>query len=155
TLRSLERGPDQHALELRLRFIEQRPLAVDGMTIGPPGECSCPVGVRGSASNRGCELGWQIFSAHLAARRKDGKSAAQVDELADVAWPAVRTQFRLCLRGQRFGVDTELMRRDLHVVIEKRGDVLRACAQRGQLDANDVEPMIEVLAEQPALHTVL
>src|SRR5215469_18548596 len=47
-LSALERGADQHALEFRLRIIQQRPLAVHRLTIRPAGEGLGPVRLGGS-----------------------------------------------------------------------------------------------------------
>ena len=47
---------------------------------------------------------------------------------------------------------TRLSRRASEQVLRQEGDVLDAVSERGHLDAEDVDPIVEVFAEGPLLH---
>ena len=61
----------------------------------------------------------------------------------------------LGIGGQCLGLHAQLHGRHVQVVIEQFRNVLGARAQRRQLDANDIQAVVEVLAEHAALHPVL
>ena len=94
-------------------------------------------------------------SADLAPRREHAHAAAQIDELAHVAGPAVLDEPRLRFRVEPLGLDAQLVRCALEVMIEQLRDIFTPRAQRRQLDADDVQPVIEVLAELAVAHALL
>src|SRR6266478_7919751 len=80
-------------------------------------------------------------------RREDHRALDQVRELAHVAGPRIRAQ-----RVQRLGrndldVPVHRAREPVNEVPDERGNVLGALAQRRHVDGEDVEAVIEVVAE--------
>ena len=81
------------------------------------------------------------------AREHDGP-LDHVFELPDVAGPRVSPQ-----RLQRFGAETRdlpagLLGLDLQEVLGEHDDVTNPLPKRRQLDADDVDPVVEVLSER-------
>ena len=144
---------DQHPLELaaaphraaaRLPFIAWRSAQLaSALAQSASAEPSC--------APRRIDFRRQILDADFAARRQHRHPPAQIHQLAHVAGPAVGAQPRLGIRRQHLRLDTELVRRHVHIVTEQRRNVLGPRAQRRQLDPDHVEAVIQVLAEQPAL----
>ena len=88
---------------------------------------------------------------HFAAGSEHSNSATQVHQFAHVTGPVVGRQQLACRRCQRLALDTKLLRSNAQVVTQQVGDVLAARAQRWQLNTDDIEPMEQILAEQPLL----
>ena len=63
-------------------------------------------------------------------------------------------QQRYALRRQRFGRDAELARRALHQVLCQQRNVFGALAQRGQLQADDMQAVQQILTEQAIAHAL-
>ncbi len=95
------------------------------------------------------ELGRQVLRDDLAAGGRDREPAAHVDELAHVAGPVVTLQRFDGIRAQRLRRDAELVGRLLEVEPRQLADVLAPLPQRRHLDAHDVQPVVEILAEPP------
>ena len=153
--RALESRADQHALELGLRVIEERPLGCERAPIGPALERGGPVGVLGRTRRGAGELLREVAHVHLAPGGEHREPPTEVHELADVSRPLVRGEPREGIGGEQLRLDAELVRGDQKIVGEEVGDVLGARPQRGQLDQDDVETVIEILAEQAARHALL
>src|SRR6185503_14016628 len=76
-------------------------------------------------------------------------------ELADVAWPMARDE-QLDGLGRIDLAFLAALRRDLpQEVLDEQRNVLAALAQRRQMNVDDVEAVVEVLAERALDHQIL
>src|SRR5262249_43616993 len=85
------------------------------------------------------------------AGRERDRLLDRVLELADVAGPGVRDQRAIRGRRERAALATEARGRRGEEVLDQERHVLGPLAQRRQRDADDVQPIVQVLAELAAL----
>src|SRR5688572_18050130 len=93
---------------------------------------------------------WQDAGVDCLRRRKDDGALDGVFELSHVARPGVGAQAHQGARLDAADAFAELRRVLVDEVSHQRGELVAAFPQRRQLDADDVEAKVEVLAE-PAL----
>src|SRR5215217_2477325 len=97
----------------------------------------------------------QVVRAQERLVREDNGLLDAVLQLADVAGPAVLLHGDGGGRGEALGPGAELARVLVEEELAQHDDVLAALAQGRQLQGDDVEPVVEVLAEGVPLHLVL
>src|SRR5581483_11143821 len=134
----LERTEDKVALERVARLLEEvrpvRPLRLE---------------------LREVELERQVLLADVLLVGRGDDPLDQVLEFADVAGPPVLLEHRQRAVGDPADVLPEPAVVPLEEELGQLGDVLAPLAQRGQPDRDDVDPVVEILAEPPLLHRAL
>ena len=110
---------------------------------------NCSAGVFG-ASRRACQRGPEIGERNLElrARRKNDGTLDQVLQLANVARP--ERSLQRVHRGARNDGDAALERprKLVDEMMDERGNIVRPFAQRRHLDGKDIQPVVEIAAEQ-------
>ena len=89
----------------------------------------------------------QLKSLQLGQRAIDS-----ILQLANVAGPAVAGEHRTEIGGELRPRDALLISKAGHEQLRQRHNVLRAVAQRRQIQRQDVEAIVEIFAEKPFLH---
>ena len=151
-LRGLQRLADQRALELRHRVLEQRRAAGSEARLRPARERLRPVqpARRGGGDPPPRSAGRSASAisrpaASTVRRRQAFTSWRTLPGQPNATSTAPRP------RCQHLRCHAELDRGDVEVVAQQLGDVLAAVAQRRHLDADHVQAVEQVLAEQPFL----
>ena len=126
-------------------MITRSSISASGVPTGKSSERGAVLGDFAIASGRSC-------SVSVSPRREHDGALDHVLELAHVARP--RVVEHALERGARDGEArlAVLLRVEPDEVIDEQRDVLAARAQRRRRDGDDVEPIVEVLAEAPRLH---
>src|SRR5262249_12673281 len=91
------------------------------------------------------ELGDWYFEPR--ARRQDHRSFDEVAQLADVARPSPSLHDLERLVRDHLDAPAHPLGESIHEVAHERRDVFRALAQRWHVDREDVQPIVEVVAE--------
>ena len=81
--------------------------------------------------------------------RHDHRALDDVAQLADVAGPGIRLQRGHVVPGDRLDALAERLRELLDEAPDQQRNVLGPLAQRRHADREDVEPVVQVLAERP------
>ena len=89
---------------------------------------------------------------HFPARGHYGDPATAVFELSHVAGPVEAAQKGFCLWLQNLCFPAQLFRRLLEKILHQSRDVLSPLGQLGNVDANYVQAMEQVLSESPLLY---
>ncbi|ABA47527.1 hypothetical protein BURPS1710b_2767 [Burkholderia pseudomallei 1710b] len=101
------------------------------------------------------EIGRQILDLDRLRGRHHRQPVREILELPDVARKRQRRQIGERLVGHALRLDAEVARALLQEVTREQRDVLAALAQRRQPQPDHVEPVIQILAEQPLPHARL
>ena len=148
----LERGLDHDALEGRHRLVEQVRLAAAKGQIRPVAQCLLPVVDWLRLAVLVQQLGRQVADMHLAPGGHHRDPATGVFQLTHVAGPGQVLEVFLGFRLEQLGLDRQLLCGVGEKVPRQRRDILAPVGQARDVDADDIEPMEQVLAELPRLH---
>jgi len=152
-----ERAANERRLELAQQPVAHVALAVRERLRELAVERVLParIGACGFGGARVAHVGRQIADVDPLSGRHHRQPMADVLELPHVAWERkfgerLERRFR-----QRLRINGELARALLQEVTRERRDVLGPLAQRRQAQANDVEPVQQVLAEESLAHALV
>src|ERR1700704_6261285 len=87
TVSLAQRHPDQYALDLGHRLIQQPARARVEFLLSPMRKLRHPIMICGLAGRYPAEIGRDVLGAYLPSGRGDSQASAGVDELADIARP--------------------------------------------------------------------
>src|SRR5438445_4459933 len=96
----------------------------------------------------------RLDAQHVPRPQHDGP-LQHVLELADISGPVVSLEDDHGLRSDAARLLAEVLAELLQEVRDEEGDVLATLPERGQLDGDDVEPVVQVLPEDTILDGVL
>ena len=146
-----ERADDQRALELPAEHIQNPALAPRQAPLDLLRQGLEPVGLR---ARRGLSAKFcrQVAQLDRLSGRHDGQPVAQVLQLPYVARKVEPPQVLDHGLGQTLGLDSELLRAARQEMPRQQRNILAPLAQRRHTDPNDVQPMVEILAEAALAH---
>ena len=98
------------------------------------------------------DLPREVLRPNLPTVREDNHALHQVAQLAHVPRPGVLHQHSHCFRRKSQEGAAVLRREVAHEPAHEEGDVVATLPQRGQIDVEDVEPVVQVGAEAPRFH---
>ena len=98
------------------------------------------------------QLRWQVVDQHLTAGRHDGNPAAGVFQLAHIAGPGQGLEVFLGLGPEHLGLHRQLLCGPGKEMPGQGGNILATFRQSGDMNADHVQPVEQVLAELAGLH---
>ena len=149
-----ERARDEDALEALRELLEDRSGCARQQAVDLVRQPVLPV-ERECRRARLAQFGRQVGDLDGLPGRHHRQPVAEVFELAHVAGEVEPAQVAQGRFGQALAIDAEFLRALLQEVLAEQRDVLGPFAQARQADADDVEAMEEVLAEQSLAHARL
>ena len=142
-----QRAGDENALEGLHQLLMRRAATCDETPIHLRSERAFPVTGDGGR-HAFAQFGRQVGDLDGLPWRHHRQPVTRVFELADVALKIQRHRVPERRVGKAFGLDAEILRTLGKKVPRQQQDVLAPFAQRRQADADDVEAVEEILAEQ-------